>query len=57
VFGDLGHLIPFEHRFEDIPNLFGIFQHCTLLYSSRHKDARSIEVDWELKIPDLDSLV
>ena len=23
--GDFGHLIPFMHRFEDIPNFFGIF--------------------------------
>jgi hypothetical protein len=47
--GDLGHLVPFMRRFEDVPNLFGIFNPCTLLYSSRHKDARSIEVAWELK--------
>ena len=24
--GDLGHLIPFVRRFEDVPNFFGIFQ-------------------------------
>jgi hypothetical protein len=24
--GDLAHLVPFVRRFEDIPNLFGIFQ-------------------------------
>jgi hypothetical protein len=24
--GDFGHLVPFMHRFEDIPNFFGIFQ-------------------------------
>jgi hypothetical protein len=47
--GDLSHLIPFVRRLEDIPNFFGIFNPCTLLYSSRHKDARSIEVAWELK--------
>jgi hypothetical protein len=47
--GDLGHLVPFVRRFEDVPNLFDIFTPCTLLYSSRHKEARSIEVAWELK--------
>jgi hypothetical protein len=46
--GDLGHLVPFVRRLEDIPNFFGIFNPCTLLYSSRHKEARSIEVSWEL---------
>jgi hypothetical protein len=25
VLGDLGHLIPFVRRLEDIPNFFGIF--------------------------------
>jgi hypothetical protein len=48
-FGDLGHLVPLVRRFEDVPNLFGIFNPCTLLYSSQHKEARSIEVAWELK--------
>jgi hypothetical protein len=49
VLGDLGHLVPFLHGFEDILNFFGVLQPCTLLYSSRHKEARSIEVAWELK--------
>jgi hypothetical protein len=44
AFGDLGHLIPLVCHFEDVPNFFGIFNPCTLLYSSRHKEARSIEV-------------
>ena len=26
-----------------------VFNPCTFLYSSRHKEARSIEVSWELK--------
>jgi hypothetical protein len=47
--GDFGHLVPFMRRFEDVPNFFGIFNPCTLLYSSRHKEARSIKVAWELK--------
>jgi hypothetical protein len=47
--GDLGHFVPFVRRFEDVPYLFGIFNPCTLLYSSRHKETRSIEVAWELK--------
>jgi hypothetical protein len=49
VLGDFGHLVPFVRRLEDVPNFFGIFNPCTLLYSSRHKEARSIEVAWELK--------
>jgi hypothetical protein len=36
-------------RLEDIPNFFGIFNPCNLLYSSRHKEARNIEVAWVLK--------
>jgi hypothetical protein len=49
TFGGLGHLVPLVRRFEDVPNFFGIFNPCTLLYSSRHMEARSIEVAWELK--------
>jgi hypothetical protein len=49
VFGDLGHLVPFVRRLRNVPNFFGIFNTCTLLYSSRHKEAWSIEVAWELK--------
>jgi hypothetical protein len=47
--GDLGHLVPFVHGFEDIPISLAFFNPCTLLYSSRHKEARSIDVAWELK--------
>jgi hypothetical protein len=47
--GDLGHFVPFVHRLEDVPNLLGIFNPCTLLYSYLHKEARSMEVAWELK--------
>jgi hypothetical protein len=49
AFGDLGHLVPFVRRFEDVPNFFSIFNPCTLLYSSGHKATMSIEVAWELK--------
>jgi hypothetical protein len=55
--GDLGHLVPFVCRFEDVPIFFSIYKPCTLLYSSRHKHARSIEVAWELKMPNLGGLV
>ena len=47
--GDFGHLVPFMRRLEDVPNFLALFNPCTLLYSSRHKEARSIEVAWELK--------
>jgi hypothetical protein len=35
--GDLGHLVPFVRRLEDIPNLFGIFQplHLIILLSTQ----------------------
>jgi hypothetical protein len=35
--GDLGHFVPFMHRFEDIPNFFGIFQpmHLIILLSTQ----------------------
>jgi hypothetical protein len=36
--GDFGHLVPFMRRFEDIPNFFVIFNPCSLLYSSQHKE-------------------
>jgi hypothetical protein len=42
--GDFGHLVPFVRGLEDVPNFFGAFNACTLLYSSRHKEARSIDV-------------
>jgi hypothetical protein len=42
--GDLGHLVPFMRGFEDVPNFLALFNPCTLLYSSRHKEARSIDV-------------
>jgi hypothetical protein len=45
-FGDLGHLVPFVCRLEDVPNSLAIFNPCTLLYSSRNKEARSIVVAW-----------
>jgi hypothetical protein len=41
---DLGHLFPFIRRFEDSQISLAFFNPCTLLYSSRHKEARSIEV-------------
>jgi hypothetical protein len=36
AFGDLGHLVPFVHRFDDVPNLFGISQplHLIILLST-----------------------
>jgi hypothetical protein len=35
--GDFGHLIPFMRRFEDVPNLFSIFQplHLVILLSTQ----------------------
>jgi hypothetical protein len=37
MLGDLGHLVPFVRRFEDIPNFFDIFQplHLIILLSTQ----------------------
>jgi hypothetical protein len=40
---DFGHLVPFMRRLEDVSNFFGLFNPCTLLYSSIHKEKRSME--------------
>jgi hypothetical protein len=34
--GDLGHLVPFVRRFEDVPNFFGVLQplHLIILLST-----------------------
>jgi hypothetical protein len=47
--GDLGHLVPFVRRLETSQISLALFNPCTLLYSSLHKEARSIVVAWELK--------
>jgi hypothetical protein len=49
MLGDFDHLVPFMCRLEDVLIFLALFNPCTLLYSSRHKEARSIEVAWELK--------
>jgi hypothetical protein len=35
--GDLGHLVPFKHRLENVSNFFGIFQplHLVVLLSTQ----------------------
>jgi hypothetical protein len=55
--GDLGHLIPFMRRIEDVPNLFGIFQplHLIILLSTQgSKEDRSC---LGIKMPNLGGLV
>jgi hypothetical protein len=42
LLGDLD-LVPFVRGLENVPNFFGVFNPCTLLYSSRHKEGRNIE--------------
>jgi hypothetical protein len=36
VLGDLGHIVPFVRRFEDVPNFFGVLQplHLIILLST-----------------------
>jgi hypothetical protein len=36
MLGDLGHLVPFAHSFEDVPNFFGVLQtlHLIILLST-----------------------
>jgi hypothetical protein len=45
--GDLRHFVPFVRGMSQIS--LALLNPCTLLYSSRHKEARSVEVAWELK--------
>jgi hypothetical protein len=47
--GALGHLVPFCAVLRTSQISLAFFNPCTLLYSSQHKEARSIEVAWELK--------
>jgi hypothetical protein len=47
--GDLGHLIPSCAVFSTSKISLALFNPCTLLYSSRHKEVRSIDMAWELK--------
>jgi hypothetical protein len=55
--GDLGHLVPFVCRFEDVPNFFGIFQplHLIILLSTQgSEEDRSC---LGIKMPNLGSLI
>jgi hypothetical protein len=47
--GDFGHLIPSCVVLRTSQISLALFNPCTLLYSSRHKEVRSMEVAWELK--------
>jgi hypothetical protein len=47
--GDLGHLSPSCAILRTSQISLAVFNPCTLLYSSRHKEARSIVMAWELK--------
>jgi hypothetical protein len=49
LLGDLGHLISFGTIFRTSQISLALFNPCTLLYSSQHKEATSIVVAWELK--------
>jgi hypothetical protein len=57
LLGDLGHLVPFVRRFEDVPNLLGIFQplhHVILLSTQGGEEYRS---SLGVKMPNLGGLV
>jgi hypothetical protein len=47
--GDLGHFVSFVRGFSTSQISLALFNPCTLLYSSRHREARSIVVAWESK--------
>jgi hypothetical protein len=47
--GDLGHLITSCAVFSTYQISLALFSPCTLLYSSQHREARSIVVAWESK--------
>jgi hypothetical protein len=57
LLGDLGHLVPFLRRFEDVPNLFGIFQplHLIMLLSTQGSEENRSFL--EIKMPNLGGLV
>jgi hypothetical protein len=49
LLGDLGDFVPMCAVLRTSQISLALFNPCTLLYSSLHKEARSMEVAWELK--------
>jgi hypothetical protein len=55
--GDLGHLVPFMRRLEDIPNLFGIFQPLHLIILLSTQGAKEYRSCLGIKMPYLGDLI
>jgi hypothetical protein len=57
VLGDLGHLVPFMCRLEDIPNFFVIFQPLDLIMLLSTQGGEEYRGCLGIKMPYLDSLI
>jgi hypothetical protein len=55
--GDLGHLVPFVRRFEDVPNLFGIFQPLHLIILILTQGGEEYRSCLGVEMPNLGGLV
>jgi hypothetical protein len=55
--GDFGHLIPFMHRLEDVPNFFGIFQPLDLIILLSTQGGKEYRSCLGIKMPYLGSLI
>jgi hypothetical protein len=55
--GDLGHLVPFMHRLEDIPNFFGTFQPLHLVILLSTQESEECRGGLGIKVPYLGGLI
>jgi hypothetical protein len=55
--GDLGHLVPFVRRFEDVPNFFGIFQPLNLTILLSTQGGEEYRSCLGVKMPNLGGLI
>jgi hypothetical protein len=57
VLGDLGHLVPFMRRFEDVSNFFGIFQPLHLIILLSTQGGEEYRSCLGVKMPNLGGLI
>ena len=57
MLGDLGHLVPFVRRFEDIPNFFDIFQPLHLIILLSTQGGEEYRRGLGVKVPNLGGLI
>jgi hypothetical protein len=55
--GDLGHLVPFVRRFEDVPNFLGIFQPSHLIILLSTQGSEEYRSCLGIKMPNLCGLI